>query len=271
MNIQDCITNYLNNGYQYNDAISKVCQDIILLKLSNSRFSKNITIKGGVVMHNISKDKRRATRDLDLDFIKYSIEDSSIINFINELNKCNDGLTITIDKKIKPLNQQAYNGKRIYLKISDKYNNALKTKIDIGVHKLFDIKQDEYCFDINGKSIKLYINSFEQIFTEKLKSLLKLGIRSTRYKDLFDFYYLINYSSLDKQKLLDYFDILIFSDITMKENKLDDIIKRLDSIFSEEEYRNNLTNPKVNWLEIPVDHVIKNILEYLLMLDKISV
>ena len=27
------------------------------------------------------------------------------------------------------------------------YGNKLKTKLDIGVHKLLDIKQDEYCFD----------------------------------------------------------------------------------------------------------------------------
>ena len=37
-------------------------------------------------MHNISKDMRRATRDMDIDFIKYSLEDKSIRNFIKELN-----------------------------------------------------------------------------------------------------------------------------------------------------------------------------------------
>lgn len=52
-----------------------MCQDIILNKISESDFKNNITIKGGVVMHNISKDVRRATRDLDLDFIKYSLDD----------------------------------------------------------------------------------------------------------------------------------------------------------------------------------------------------
>lgn len=33
-------------------------------------------------MHNISKDSRRATRDLDLDFIKYSLDDKSIKTLI---------------------------------------------------------------------------------------------------------------------------------------------------------------------------------------------
>ena len=49
-----------------------MCQDIILIKISQSNLAKNVTIKGGVVMHSLSNDKRRATRDMDLDFIRYS-------------------------------------------------------------------------------------------------------------------------------------------------------------------------------------------------------
>ena len=82
MNISDIIREYKNDGYTITDAESKTAQDIILSKISKSKFKDYITIKGGVVMHSISKDKRRATRDLDLDFIKYSLEDKSIINFI---------------------------------------------------------------------------------------------------------------------------------------------------------------------------------------------
>lgn len=58
--------------------------------------------------------------------------------------------------------------------------------------------------------IKKLINSKEQIFVEKLKSLLKFGITSTRFKDIFDFYYLINNENLNKVKLIKYIDILIF-------------------------------------------------------------
>ena len=65
---------------------------------------------------------------------------------------------------------------------------------------LLDIKQDEYCFDLSiiNQNANLLINSKEQIFVEKIKSLLKLGFRSTRYKDLFDFYYLINRTDMSK-------------------------------------------------------------------------
>ena len=70
MNIEEAIEKYQELGYEFEEAESKVCQDIILIKISQSKFSKNITIKGGVVMHSISNDIRRSTQDLDLDFYK---------------------------------------------------------------------------------------------------------------------------------------------------------------------------------------------------------
>lgn len=216
-------------------------------------------------MHSISKDLRRATRDMDLDFIKYSLEDNSIIRFIAELSNVDDGIKIKIDGEIKELHHQDYDGKRVNIELFDKYGNKLKTKLDIGVHKLLDIKQDEYCFDLSiiNKNANLLINSKEQIFVEKIKSLLKLGFRSTRYKDLFDFYYLINKTELDKEKLMNCFNILIFKDETMRENNIKDVVNRLQMTFNSNAYRNHLSNPKNNWLDITVDDAIMSVLKYI--------
>lgn len=78
MNLYELIQKYINKGYEAIDASTKVSQDIVLLKIFKSSFKNHITIKGGVVMHNISNDIRRATRDMDMDFIKYSLDDKSI-------------------------------------------------------------------------------------------------------------------------------------------------------------------------------------------------
>ena len=216
-------------------------------------------------MHSISKDMRRATRDMDLDFIKYSLEDNSIIRFIEELSNVDDGIKIKIDGEIKELHHQDYDGKRVNIELFDKYGNKIKTKLDIGVHKLLDIKQDEYCFDLSiiNKNANLLINSKEQIFVEKIKYLLKLGFRSTIYKYLFDFYYLINKTELDKEKLMNCFNILIFKDETMRENNIEDVVNRLQMTFNSNAYRNHLSNPKNNWLDITVDDAIMSVLKYI--------
>ena len=270
MNLEKMIKAYIDDGYDESDAQAKVSQDIILLKISNSKFSKNITIKGGVVMHNISQSARRATQDLDLDFIKYSLDDNSIRNFIKILNMVNDDVFITIIGEIKELHQQDYNGKRVNIIINDNYKNKIKTKLDIGVQKEIDIEQDAYYFNFSSieKSACLLINSKEQIFVEKIKSLLKLGFRSTRYKDLFDLYYLINISNLDKLKLNKCFNILIFKDKSMKEKEYNDIYNRLDVTFNSIGYKLNLSNPKVNWLDINNEKAIRNVLNYIKNLDR---
>ena len=61
MNLQEMIQKYIKSGYTDEFASSKLSQDLILTAIANSKYSQNITIKGGVVMHNLSNDKRRAT------------------------------------------------------------------------------------------------------------------------------------------------------------------------------------------------------------------
>ncbi len=136
MNLQEMIQKYIKKGYSDEFASSKVSQDLILTAIANSKYIQNITIKGGVVMHNLSNDKRRATRDLDLDFIKYSLDDNSIINFISELNNSINSINFEIMDEIISLHHQDYKGKRVFLKIKDNYKNEIDTKLDIGVHKL---------------------------------------------------------------------------------------------------------------------------------------
>lgn len=273
MNLGNLIQKYIENGYEEIDATAKVCQDIIIIKISKSGFKEHITIKSGVVMHNISKDKRRATRDMDMDFIKYSLDDNSIREFIDKLNKVNDGINIDIIGNITKLHHQDYNGKRVNIKLSDEFNNKIDSKLDIGVHKEFDVDQDDYCFDLSviNQNISLLINSKEQIFVEKLKSLLKFGVRSTRYKDIFDFYYLINYEKLDTKKLLKYIDILIFKDYLMEEKIVDDIINRIALVLNNRRYSNMLSLADNNWLEIPTDKVIKSVLNYFENLKNVEV
>ena len=273
MNIYELTQEYIKLGYQEDDIASKVAQDIILLNIGKSKYAKNITIKGGVVMHNISKDLRRATRDMDLDFIKYSLEDKSIYNFINELNNVNDNIEISIEGSPTKLHHQDYDGKRVYVILKDKYGESIRTKLDIGVHKYFDIVQDEYLFDFNilGDSVSLLINSNEQIIVEKLKSLLKFGITSTRFKDIFDFYYFKNNQEVDRKKLLSYIELLIYKDETIKQNNYDELMKRLTSVLNSKQYKSRLNHANSNWLEIPVDKVIKNVLKYFNSLKDIEV
>ena len=249
-------------GFKEEDATAKVCQDIIINAISRSSLSENVTIKGGVVMRSISHNARRTTQDIDIDFIRYSLADDSIKHFVEKLNNI-DGLKIELYGKLEELKQQDYHGKRAYIKITDSFGFEVTSKVDLGVHKHLDIKQDEFCFDIalQDDGVSLLINSKEQMFTEKFRSILKFGTRSTRYKDIFDLYWLS--SQLNKEELLHCFDIYIFSDSGMKENSIEDIQRRIGKVLENQDFRKLVSGSKKNWLDTEDDQACDGLLEFL--------
>lgn len=78
INILELASPIKKEGYEGEYVEAKLCQDIILLLISKSVYANNITIKGGVVMRSLSNNTRRATLDIDLDFIKYPLTDDYI-------------------------------------------------------------------------------------------------------------------------------------------------------------------------------------------------
>ena len=261
INIQKLVEQATENGYQGDNALAKVCQDIVLKALATGPLSRNVTIKGGVVMRSKTNNVRRATQDLDIDFIKYSLSDEYIDVFIYKLN-CLDGIKITRLGSIEELKQQDYSGKRVFILIEDTEGNRVRSKIDLGVHNRFELEQEEYCFDIahDDEGASLLINSDEQMFAEKLRSLLKFGPLSTRYKDVYDIYYLKN--TVDMTKLISALDAYIFCDDSMREKSGKDIVKRLKFTFSDKTYIRSLDKSDKRWLDDGIDVITSGILEF---------
>ena len=262
IDINEMIQKEIENGYGDANAQAKVCQDLILKAISMSSLNRNVTIKGGVVMRSKTKNVRRATQDVDLDFIRYSLSDESINAFVSRLN-CLEGLSIVRKGRIKELKQQDYHGKRIFLKLTDSKGYSIENKLDLGVHNKLDIEQEEFCFDIayDDEGASLLINSNEQMVSEKLRSLLRLGTLSTRYKDIFDIYYLFQH--IDKDKLKVCLSTYILDDAAMRENSMQDIYRRISMILNNRVYRNNLDSVDINWLEEDVDTVVKGVLDFI--------
>ncbi|WP_296879955.1 nucleotidyl transferase AbiEii/AbiGii toxin family protein [Thomasclavelia sp.] len=253
--LNELIIKVKEEGYDDENAEAKVCQDIILKAISNSSLKNNVTIKGGVVMRSISHNIRRATQDIDIDFIRYSLSDQSIIKFISKLN-CVVGVNISIKERIDELKHQDYHGKRVYIHIEDDSGDYIDSKLDIGVHKDLSIIQEEYCFDVclDDSGVSLLMNSKEQMFTEKLRSLLKFGTFSRRYKDIFDLYYLSD--KVNTEKLLNCFKKYIFMDSGMKENNMEDIIRRVSTTLNNRAFQSRLNTSRRNWVNVDIKQIV---------------
>lgn len=262
MNLLDMVKKMQQLGYEPDDARARVCQDIILKAISQSTLSRNVTIKGGVVMRSMTNNIRRATQDMDIDFIRYSLSDESIEYFIEKLNFL-EGVTIKRVGKIDELSQQDYKGKRVYVHIADSHDNLIESKIDLGVHKHMEIEQQEYCFDIafDNEGVSLLANTREQMFAEKLRSLLKFGSFSTRYKDVYDMYY--QCGKMNKEKLFQCLHTFIFDDPEMRENDMNAIIKRVEFVFRDNAYKQRVDKSDKRWLDDNIGDVFSDIVEYL--------
>ena len=262
MDLRDMADAYENEGLTTALAEARVCQDIVLKAISEGSLNRNVTIKGGVVMRSITHNNRRATQDIDLDFIHYSLDDSAIREFVRKLN-CLDGLSIEMKDEIKELKHQDYHGKSIEIIITDDNGNTINSKIDIGVHKHLEIDQDEYCFDVcmDDEGATLLKNTVEQSFVEKLRSLLKFGPNSRRYKDIYDMFYLKDV--VNTEKVTEIIGLLIFNDKGMFEKSMSDVVKRISRTFLDDQYLKRVSESRQRWLDNDIREITDGIVEYL--------
>ena len=262
MDIAATIDELVKAGYRRIPAQAKVAHDIILSAIKAAGMKERITIKGGVVMSGLTKLVRRATIDMDVDLVHYSLRNDAIEKFVRLLDKSSD-CTIAIDGPITDLKQADYKGKRLYLRATDDKKKSVVTKMDIGVHADVSIAQRDFVFDVvtDTKSVKLLANSKEQIFVEKLKSLLRLGTLSTRYKDVFDMYFLSQ--KINRRTLKAYISHFIYSDKKMREKDASAILRRLQSIFDDRLFKRELKKKKHAWLDTPPDEVTSALLNFI--------
>ena len=157
------LTALTDAGYRMAEAQAKIAHDAILFAMHKSGFKNSCTVKGGVVMCELTKKVRRTTMDIDVDFMHYSISDMSIRKVVARWARLT-GFNMSIFGTILELRQDDYRGKRIYLDISDgSTRKPVRTKVDIGVHTHAELQQVERKFDAlsDERRATLFANSCE--------------------------------------------------------------------------------------------------------------
>jgi hypothetical protein len=137
-------------------------------------------------------------------------------------------------------------------------------KIDLGVHNDLSIEQDEYAFDVSFQDdcVSLLVNSPAQMITEKLKSLVRFGVRNTRYKDVFDICYLSE--QVDMEQLKYCIQKYIFNDPTLRNvSDMNDVVRRIERMFTNSGYLQELHKSGKNWLDISDEEALEKDLTFI--------
>ena len=261
MSISSMVEAYVRKGFSRPVAQNLVAEEIILRLIAESPLAEHVTLKGGIVMYNLTKNARRATRDIDFDFIRYSIGHESIHLFFDQLNRRQNEIHLKVEGAMKDLHQQDYEGVRVNVRIEDA-SGSLKLKLDIGVHKYAAIEQRSLLFVFDGQDpLALTVNSPEQIFAEKCISLGRLGPVSTRYKDVYDLCYLTQFGIDAKQ--VRFILSAFLQNSTRPPHSLEEVKTTIRKALEDPHFAREAANPKNRWLDVDYDEAAKAILAFL--------
>ena len=262
LNVQ--IDELISAGYSSDTAQAKVAHDIVLLAMHRCGFKANSTIKGGVVMSSLTGDIRRATMDMDIDFIGYAISESSVKRFVARLARAMPDIRLAMVGRYVELKHADYHGRRVYLSVKDdSIHRALRTKIDIGVETNRDLAQIDFSFENNSGegNADLQANSPEQIFAEKLLSLLRHGVSSNRPKDIFDMHYLSGI--VDKEQLKKYIAVIIYGNSRCRVGNHAEMMRLLRLTFALRAFSRKLSDARANWIRMPGEEVLDSVARFL--------
>lgn len=263
MLIEEIINKYRKQGHSSRNANNLAAEEIILTKIASSELCENITLKGGIVMFNLSKNDRRVTQDIDFDFISYSINQDSIKLFINKLNNTLEDISVNIIGKIEKLHHENYHGVRVHLSLLDKANSKLHIKMDIGVHTYSNIIQNRLSFSFSEADNKLVfsVNPPEQIFVEKLLSFGRLGVETSRYKDLYDLYYLISNNFINTNRVKEILNMFFNKSIRDPKN-IDALVNMVIHALNEIDFDNKFIDQQTKWLDVDYILLKQTIINY---------
>ena len=167
----------------------------VLMRLEKSKYRDNIILKGGVLLSSIIGEDLRTTKDIDATLKSLPLNIDSIRNIFEEI------LSIDIDDNvsfeivnIKDIRlEDEYGGFRINVKGTfDKIRTNFFIEITTG--DVITPREIKYKYNsiFEDKKINIMAYTIETIIAEKFESIISKNITTTRAKDFYDLYMLMN-------------------------------------------------------------------------------
>lgn len=251
MNVRDLLLKYSKQNYNKIDSYNLAAEEIILSKICNSPLCDHVTLKGGIVMFMLTEKQRSVTKDIDFDFISFPLTESAIKSFVDSLNNNGDDFIISIGGLFVELKHEDYQGIRVPLLISDTNGDKLSIKIDIGVHTNKEIPQQkiEILKPYSRRPLFLNANPPEQIVAEKLVALARIGERTTRYKDIYDVYFLLANSMVNNLLFKEIINIILENSRKNHRLSILEFKNIIHSVLENKRFEQNFRKAKNKWIK----------------------
>lgn len=243
------------------------CQEEFLRKLSMSKYSDNLILKGGLFIYTLTNFESRAT--IDVDFLMKSIPNSiecvkTIMDEILAIDTGNDFI------RLEAKNFEHISPQRKYIGISFQILGYIKNtrtpfSVDIGIGDVIVPKAEKRKIpvqieDFSSPEISTY--SLESTIAEKLDAILQRLEMTSRMKDFYDIYYLSGVFDFEGIKLQTaIFETLQRRGTSYSKDSLNQIADFVNDKDMNTKWKQFLKRIKVS--EIPFNVVLSAIINFL--------
>jgi len=204
MSLKGRIKNYAKSN---NIAAQVVLQNYMferfLARLSVSGYSEKFVVKGGMLIAAIVGLDTRSTMDLDATLRNLPLTEEKITEAVETICKIDmkDDVIFTV-KSIEPIRKDdIYGGYSVRL---DAVYDTIVTPLSIDVSTGDVITPDAVKYEFSGIfdediRIRLWGYNIETVIAEKVETILRRGVFSTRPRDYYDVYILETTQEYDKE------------------------------------------------------------------------
>ena len=204
MSLKGRIKNYAkSNNIAAQVVLQNYMFECFLVRLSVSEYSEKFVVKGGMLIAAIVGLDTRSTMDLDTTLRNLPLTEEKISDAINTICEIDmkDDVVFTV-KSIEPIRKNdIYGGYCVRL---DAVYDTIVTPLSIDVSTGDVITPDAVKYEFSGIfdediRISLWGYNIETVIAEKVETILRRGVFTTRSRDYYDVYILGTTQEYDKE------------------------------------------------------------------------
>ena len=172
----------------------------LLERISLSKFTNNLILKGGFLISVILGLDTRATLDLDVTIKGFTLSNKTIQRIFSEICsiKLDDNIFFEVLNVSDIRENDDYHGSRVALKAN--YENiSVPLTVDVTTGDIITPSEIQYSYSLSfeDRTIKILAYNVETILAEKIETVLSRNIANTRIRDFYDIHILYSLRGIE--------------------------------------------------------------------------
>jgi predicted nucleotidyltransferase component of viral defense system len=163
----------------------------LLERISVSKYKDRFILKGGMLIAALVGINSRTTMDMDATLQGYPLSEKTLQEALSDICaiQLEDDVTLVLDHILPIRGDDEYGGYRVAL-IAKYESINTPLKIDITTGDIITPEAIRYAFHSNfeNKRIEVWAYNIETILAEKVETILRRSVLSTRPRDFYDVY-----------------------------------------------------------------------------------